>query len=65
LLDYLLQKAQHKNIKKLFALSSQTMQWFLERGFKQTAIEKLPAQKKSFYNKQRNSKVLCKELTSC
>ncbi len=65
LLDYLLQKAKRKRIKKLFALSSQTMHWFLERGFRQTAIEKLPAQKKNFYNKQRNSKVLCKDLTSC
>ncbi len=65
LLDYLIEKAKRKNIKKLFALSSRTMHWFIERGFKQTAIEMLPAQKKSFYNKQRNSKVLCKELISC
>ncbi len=65
LLDFLTQKARQKNIKKLFALSSQTMHWFIERGFKQIPIEKLPAEKKSFYNKQRNSKVLCKELSSC
>ena len=65
LLDYLLQKAKRRGIKKLFALSSQTMHWFIERGFKQTTTERLPAQKKSFYNKQRNSKVLCKDLTSC
>jgi len=65
LLDFLVKRACKKNIRKLYALSSQTMHWFIERGFKPVTIAELPPAMKSFYNKDRNSKVLCKDLSSC
>ncbi len=65
LLNFLVGKAKNQGIKKIFALSSQTMHWFIERGFKTTRVEMLPEQMKSFYNYQRNSKVLCKDLSTC
>ncbi len=60
LLDYLIKKAKSKNLTQLFVLSTQTMHWFLERGFEPTEIETLPKQRQAFYNYQRNAKVLCK-----
>jgi len=65
LLDFLVKKAGKKKIRKLYALSSQTMHWFIERGFKPVNIAELPPALKSAYNKARNSKVLCKDLSSC
>ncbi|WP_198243108.1 amino-acid N-acetyltransferase [methane-oxidizing endosymbiont of Gigantopelta aegis] len=65
LLNFLVKKARKKKLRKLYALSSQTMHWFIERGFKPVTLAELPPAMKSFYNKDRNSKVLCKDLSSC
>lgn len=62
LLNYLITKAKKEKLNQLFVLSTQTVQWFIERGFKSTDINKLPEQRKDFYNKKRNSKILCKQL---
>lgn len=62
LLEFLINKARTLNIRQLFVLSTQTMHWFVERGFKSTDIITLPEQRQEFYNKRRNSKVLCKNL---
>jgi len=62
LLDYAYRKARHLNLKKLFVLSTQTMHWFIERGFLSSDIDSLPEPLKVLYNPQRNSKVLCKDL---
>jgi len=62
LLEFLIEKARSLTIKQLFVLSTQTMHWFIERGFKATNLDTLPEQRKEFYNKERNSKVLCKEV---
>jgi len=62
LLDYAYRKARQLNLKKLFVLSTQTMHWFIERGFLSSDIDSLPEPLKALYNSQRNSKVLCKDL---
>ncbi|MDO9105177.1 MAG: amino-acid N-acetyltransferase [Methylovulum sp.] len=62
LLDYAYRKARQLNLKKLFVLSTQTMHWFIERGFLSSDINSLPEPLKALYNPQRNSKVLCKDL---
>ena len=62
LLDHVIRKAKTQKLTKLFILSTQTMHWFIERGFKPTEINKLPKQRKEFYNYKRNSKVLCKTI---
>jgi amino-acid N-acetyltransferase len=43
-------------------LSTQTMHWFIERGFLPSDINSLPDPLKALYNPQRNSKVLCKNI---
>jgi amino-acid N-acetyltransferase len=62
LLDYLIKKAESKKLTTLFVLSTQTMHWFIERGFKPTKIDTLPKHRQEFYNYSRNSKVLYRSL---
>ena len=62
LLQHIEWQARKKHIKNLFTLTTQTMHWFIERGFVECSADDLPVEKKSLYNFQRNSKVLCKKL---
>lgn len=55
-------QARKKHMKKLFTLTTQAMHWFIERGFVECEIDDLPVEKKSLYNYQRNSRILCKQL---
>ena len=55
-------QARKKHMKKLFTLTTQTMHWFIERGFTECSTEDIPIEKKALYNFQRNSKILCKPL---
>jgi amino-acid N-acetyltransferase len=49
-------------IESLFVLTTQTRDWFLERGFRDAEPTELPAPKQALYNYQRNSKVLIKAV---
>ncbi len=62
LMQHLEWQAKKKHMNKIFTLTTQTMHWFLERGFVECGAEDLPIEKKSLYNYQRNSKVFCKLL---
>jgi amino-acid N-acetyltransferase len=62
LLNAVYQKAKQLQLKTLFVLSTQTMHWFIERGFSLSAFNSLPEPLKVLYNPQRNSKILCKHL---
>ncbi|MDD2725096.1 MAG: amino-acid N-acetyltransferase [Methylovulum sp.] len=62
LLDHACRKAKQLNLKKLFVLSTQTVHWFIERGFISSDLSNLPEPLKALYNPQRNSKVLCKDI---
>ncbi len=63
LLQHIEWQARKKHMQKLFTLTTQTMHWFIERGFVECKTDELPMEKKSLYNFQRNSKILCKELS--
>lgn len=56
--------AREQGLKRLFVLTTQTEHWFVEHGFRRGQLDELPRQKQDFYNYQRNSKVLIKDLTS-
>ncbi|MDD5463369.1 MAG: amino-acid N-acetyltransferase [Methylococcales bacterium] len=62
MLDYVYHKAGKLALKKLFVLSTQTMHWFIERGFVPSDINSLPDPLKAMYNPQRNSKILYKNI---
>ncbi|MCK5354964.1 MAG: amino-acid N-acetyltransferase [Methyloprofundus sp.] len=58
LLEQLLTDAKHHSLQQLFALSTQTMHWFKERGFQESSFDKLPHALQKNYNTVRNAKVL-------
>jgi len=55
-------QARTRKMKKLFVLTTRATHWFIERGFAESSVEKLPREKKDLYNYQRRSKVLAKSL---
>lgn len=55
--------AREQNIRELFVLTTQTAHWFLEKGFVAASLDRLPQDKQSLYNFQRNSKVFIKTLS--
>ena len=62
LFNYCQNRAKALGFKQLFCLTTRTEHWFLERGFIQDSIDKLPAEKQKMYNFQRKSKVFIKTL---
>jgi amino-acid N-acetyltransferase len=62
MLKHITAQAQAMGLRKLFVLTTRTAHWFIERGFTETDVDQLPAQKKSLYNYQRRSKVFVKTL---
>lgn len=63
LFNYLINKAKQQGLQQLFVLTTQTTHWFIEQGFLSTELELLPKSLKSYYNPDRNSKVLYKQLS--
>jgi len=62
LLEQIEKNARKLGLGKLFVLTTKSPHWFVERGFVASAVEDLPAKKKSLYNYQRNSKIFVKPL---
>jgi amino-acid N-acetyltransferase len=62
LVTFLLEKAVSFNLAKIFLLTTQTADWFLELGFTEGNIDDLPLEKKAAYNKARNSLILVYDL---
>ena len=54
--------ARKQRIERLFALTTQAADWFLEHGFGEARPDALPVRRQALYNDRRNSKVLVKEL---
>ncbi len=51
-----------QGVDALFVLTTQARDWFVDLGFEDTSPDRLPQQKQSLYNWQRNAKVLMKSL---
>ena len=62
LLQHISGEAKAQGLRKLIVLTTRTAHWFVERGFTETDVSELPAQKKVLYNFQRRSKVFVKSL---
>ena len=63
LLEHSLDKARRLGCKRLFALSTQTGDWFAERGFQTASPEDLPLERQREYrNSKRGSAVFVYEL---
>jgi amino-acid N-acetyltransferase len=55
-------RARKAGFKSLFVLSTRTTHWFIERGFAEAELSRLPGRKQSLYNYDRRSKIFVKEL---
>jgi amino-acid N-acetyltransferase len=49
---------------KIFVLSTQTMEWFVERGFRMVPVDQLPPSRQATYNHKRASKIYMKTIES-
>lgn len=62
LVEYLIETARKKKIKKLFLLTTQAADWFFEFGFVWADPSDLPKSRQKGYNLKRNSRVLLLRL---
>ena len=63
LLEELEDEALDQDLDAVFVLTTQTAHWFLEQGFAEAPLERLPPERQTLYNLQRNSKVFLKTLS--
>jgi amino-acid N-acetyltransferase len=56
------QRAKTAGLESIFVLTTQTMHWFLKRGFSKAELEWLPDARKRKYNWDRRSQVLVKKI---
>ena len=63
MLGYLERLSVQVGCTNVFVLSTQTMQWFQERGFKEAPLDALPPTRKEAYNHSRKSKIFIKTIT--
>jgi amino-acid N-acetyltransferase len=57
-------RAVEQKLRRIFVLTTQTSHWFREHGFTAGDIAKLPVERQSLYNWQRNSKVFIKKIAA-
>ncbi len=55
-------RARAAGLASIFVLSTRTTHWFIERGFVEADLARLPARRQSLYNYDRRSKIFTKEL---
>jgi amino-acid N-acetyltransferase len=64
MLGYLERLCLLNGCTNIFVLSTQTMEWFVERGFVEADVSKLPPSRQATYNHKRASKVYIKKIES-
>lgn len=64
IISYLINRAIQKGCETLFLLTTQTTDWFIDRGFREGSVEDLPKEKQKRYNYERMSRVLILDLTN-
>lgn len=62
LVNYLLQQAQDRGVKQAIVLTTQSSDFFMELGFKETSPNSLPTRRRRDYDVDRNPRVLIKQL---
>jgi len=62
LVMYLLEQAGERGYRRVFALTTQTADWFEKLGFYQGDLKDIPDKKRETYNRSRNSKIYLYDL---
>ncbi len=55
---FLLEKARRLSLTRIFVLTTQASDWFLQLGFEQGEVKDLPEKKRELYDRSRNSRIL-------
>ncbi len=55
---FLLEKARRLSLTRIFALTTQASDWFLQLGFEQGEVNELPEKKRELYDRSRDSRIL-------
>lgn len=58
------ERAAEQKLRRIFVLTTQTAHWFREHGFTAGDVTKLPVERQSLYNWQRNSKIFFKKIVA-
>lgn len=64
LINYLIERAEEKELLRVFLLTTRTSDWFENIGFRQGDHKDLPVEKQKNYNCNRNSNILIYDLKS-
>jgi amino-acid N-acetyltransferase len=59
---YFIDKAKERKLRRVFALTTKTQDWFELHGFTETTVDSLPAAKRRLYNTDRKSKIFALDL---
>lgn len=62
LIHALEQAAKRQNLSSIFVLTTVSAHWFIEQGYSEQPISKLPEDKQKMYNIQRKSKAFAKDI---
>jgi len=62
IVSFLIDRAKKQNLKRVFALTIRTHDWFELLGFSEAAVESLPEKKRRLYDHTRKSKVFALDL---
>ncbi len=62
IISYLLDKARKAGVKTVFLLTTQTSDFFMRNGFRESPITVMPPERQATYNPDRNSRVLSLNL---
>lgn len=64
IVEFLMQRAADRAVPRVFALTTQSYDWFHARGFRIGTVEDLPPEKQTLYDRERNSRILLYDLSS-
>ncbi|MDR2470776.1 MAG: amino-acid N-acetyltransferase [Treponema sp.] len=59
---FLMSKAAREGMRRVFALTTKTQDWFEALGFREGGVDALPEERRKSYNSDRNSKIYLREL---
>ena len=62
IVSYLVEQAKEQNLEQIFALTTQTFDWFLQLGFRRGTKAQLPTDKLDKFDSKRNSVILFYDL---
>src|SRR5262249_21625108 len=64
ILSYLVDKAARIGFKRVFVLTTRTVDWFEQMGFVESDLDTLPPKKREAYNHARKSKIFALDLNN-